>query len=87
MQNYFADCDLLVKSSDGFKEFPFQPAPADNARNGRNTKEGFPSINAQMVDVANLPTNPDDDSTFLRYDKSSPLNKIAFGKPVGVPPE
>jgi eukaryotic-like serine/threonine-protein kinase len=87
VQNYFALCDTIVRSADGFENFTFQPAPADNARNS-NAREGAPRIVARPpVDAPNLPTNGDDDKTFLRYDKSSILYRWASGgKPVGAPP-
>ncbi len=86
-QNYFAQCDMIVRSADGSDKFPFEPPPHDNARH-TSAKEGLtPIATLPPVDSPNfLPTDPDNDKTFLRYDKSSILNRLASGKPVGAPP-
>ena len=82
--NYFFNVNLIVRSEDNFVGFTFRPAE-ENARNGA-TKEGNPSINA-TVQEGQLGANPDDDKTFLRYDKKSPLYKVPpHNKPVGAMP-
>ncbi|MCE9529847.1 MAG: protein kinase [Planctomycetes bacterium] len=84
--NYFVNNALIVKSDDNNTAFQFRPIPADNARNNA-TKEGAVSINATPIDGV-MGVNPDDDKTFLRYLRNSPLNKVPpHGKPVGALPE
>lgn len=87
-QDYFATNaamnNFVIIRSDDNAPFPFR-TNANNARNSL-TKEGNPPLNATPVD-APLPVDPKDDRQFLRYDRSSPLFKVApNSKPVGVPP-
>lgn len=87
-QDYFATNaamnNFVIIRSDDNAPFPIR-TNANNARNSL-TKEGNPPINATPVD-APLSVDPKDDRQFLRYDKTSPLYKVApNSKPVGVPP-
>jgi serine/threonine protein kinase len=62
--------------------------PRDNARDAATADGTLPSAAAAVTNPRLPPPNPDDDATFLRYPKSSPL--AAFGPrkvPAGVPPE
>lgn len=86
-QNYFAtnqqNAAYVLLRSDDTAQFPVR-LNVNNARNAL-TKDGVPALNATIVE-AQLPLDPNDDK-FLRYDKASPLYKVAPGsKPVGMPP-
>jgi hypothetical protein len=51
------------------------------------TKEDNLSLGSKAVQFAALPTNPDDDATFLRYPRDSALAKAGEdGRPVGAGP-
>jgi hypothetical protein len=57
----------------------------DNYRD-RDSREGFPFLNAMPTDVT-LPPDPTNDAEFLRYPRSSFLSEAGPKKtPVGAPP-
>jgi eukaryotic-like serine/threonine-protein kinase len=62
--------------------------PSGNVRSAdRAAKEGNLPLAAQAITFPSLPTDPNDDRTFLRYPKDSPLAKAGEdGRPVGAGP-
>jgi hypothetical protein len=88
-QNFFAGPGPSIRVDGDAGGPQFLRVASDNFRKagtppGQATNLQFPppaEVNADVV------TDPADPGRLLTYDKSSPLTKLAGGKPVGVPPQ
>src|SRR5262249_54638542 len=74
--------DLSVSRSFQGKAAPLKPIVSGNVRDF-DSGEGYPTLEARGGAISKISTAPNNDATFLRYDKASPLVKI--GSP-GVHP-